>query len=81
MRTLEFKARMTNEMTLAVPEHLAAAIPDGEDLHVILLLESPGDPDQADSDAWRNLSARNLLEAYAPEDSIYDRLYADPNTR
>ncbi len=74
IRTLEFKARLSDN-SLTVPADLARQIPPGEDVAVIVLVGDAGDAD------WRKASELALLDAYVPEDSIYDTLYAEPDVR
>ena len=70
MKAVEFEGRVAPTDNISIPEEIARQIPAGSAVRVILLWEE-GEQDQDD---WRSLSRERLAAAYAPEDSVYEKL-------
>jgi hypothetical protein len=69
MRALEFETRFAAEAQLRVPDEIAAQIPKGESIRVIVLI--PESTEEAD---WSRLAAEQFLRGFGDSDSIYDAL-------
>lgn len=69
MKTLDFRGEISSNGQIAVPRELAAQIPCGEKLEVVLRWGEAGD-----EEAWREAGGRRFEAAYADEDSIYEEL-------
>ncbi len=69
MKAVEFESSVTQEGKIALPPEIAAEIPMGEQLRVVVMWEpSSSDP------AWRSAARRKFEEAYCPEDAVYEQL-------
>jgi hypothetical protein len=76
MKTADFKGQLTPNGQIAVPPDVAALVPPGEQIQVVLQWGI------ADDDAsWRAAGRRRFEAAYAPDDSIYEPLIHDPSSR
>ncbi len=67
--TADFKGRLTPNGQIAVPPDVAALVPPGEQIQVVLQWGTSGD----DSD-WRAAGRRRFEAAYDAGDSIYKSL-------
>jgi hypothetical protein len=76
MKTAGFKGQLTPNGQIAVPPDVAAQVPPGEQIQVVLQW---GISD--DDAAWRAAGRRRFEAAYVPDDSIYDSLIHDTSTR
>ena len=76
MKALEFKGSVAENGQINVPPQIARQIPQGEELHVVLLWG----PTTMD-DAWKDLGRQRFEASYAPEDSVYEQLIDDASTR
>ena len=75
MKALEFESTISQSGAIALPPEIAAAIPAGQPLRIVVMW----DPD---SDSAWGLTARRAFEAaYAPEDDVYEQLVHDAPTR
>jgi hypothetical protein len=72
MKALEFEATLDKDGVLKIPADVAARMPLGAPVRVLLLVQEPAD-DEADERAWKRFGAEQFLKGYAPEDAIYDR--------
>ena len=69
MKALEFEAPLNPDRTLTVPPAVAAQVPAGGTVRVLLLVaESTEDED------WNRLTAEQFFKGYADSDAIYDEL-------
>ena len=68
MRALEFETRLTSNGTLPVPEDIAAQVPRGQPVRVLLLVDEP-----VEDQEWARMGAAEFLKGYAESDAIYDR--------
>jgi hypothetical protein len=68
----EFESHIKPDGTLAVPAEIAAQIPQGESIRVIVLVETAEEEDAA----WRRLTTEQFFKGYAEEDAVYDDLSA-----
>ena len=76
MKTADFKRKLKPNGQIAVPPDVAALVPPGEQIQVVLQW---GISD--DDAAWRAAGRRRFEAAYAAEDSIYESLIHDTSTR
>ena len=76
MAMITFEAKVLANGHIEIPADLAAELPPGGALQVVLHWAG------AEEDvAWRQLCAKSLASAYAPEDEVYEQLLNDPPTR
>ena len=68
MKALEFKTQVNPDHTLSVPPDLAAQLPSGQDLRVLLLIA-----DTEEEQAWEQTAALEFGQGYAESDAIYDQ--------
>ncbi len=76
MKAVEFKSTVASNGQISVPAEVAHQIPAGEQLHIVVLWETP-----TIDDAWGALGRQRFEAAYAPEDSVYEQLMDEPSTR
>ncbi len=69
MKAVEFPATLNADGTLRVPERVAANIPSGEPVRVLVLIPE-NDADQE----WEHLAAIDFGQGYADSDAVYDQL-------
>jgi hypothetical protein len=69
MKALEFESILTSQQTLSVPATVAAKIPQGQALRVLVLLR-----DDENEEQWEHLAAAEFGQGYADSDAIYDNL-------
>jgi hypothetical protein len=75
MKTADFKAAVTNG-EITVPPDIAAQVPPGEQVQVVLLWGMPdGEID------WRAAGRQRFEAAYSPDDSVYEQLIHDASIR
>ena len=70
MLSHEFEAYIKPDGTLAVPAEIAAQIPQGQPIRVIVLVETASEEDED----WRRLALEQFYKGYAESDAIYDEL-------
>lgn len=75
MKAVEFEATVTPSGAIALPPEVAAEIPTGEPLRVVVMWHQSS----IDSD-WPAAGRRAFEAAYAPEDSVYNDLWLDSRT-
>ena len=75
-KTIEFVSKVTEGDQLRVPDELLRQIPEGSNVHVILLVE-PGD----DLGPLRDLAMKRFAAMYDEDDYDYDQLLHDPPAR
>lgn len=75
MKAVEFEGQLTSGDQIQVPPDVAHELPAGSHVRVILLWES------GEEDDWRRLSQERFASAYAPEDSVYEKLIDEPPSR
>ncbi len=76
MKTADFRGKLTPNGQIAVPPEIAALVPLGEQVQVVLQWGI------AEEDAaWRATGRHRFEAAYAADDSIYESLIHDPSTR
>jgi hypothetical protein len=69
MKALEFEAQLNPDQTLSVPQAVAAQIPQGERVRVLVLVSEP-----TEDEAWQRLTTEQFFKGYAESDAIYDQL-------
>ena len=75
MKTADFRGEITPNGQIAVPPEIALQVPPGEKVAVVLAWGiSEEEP------AWREAGRRRFESAYAPDDSVYEKLIHDPST-
>jgi hypothetical protein len=65
----EFETQLNADHTLAVPEEIAARIPQGQPVRVIVLVD-----DTSEDEDWRRLTSEQFFKGYAEGDAIYGEL-------
>jgi hypothetical protein len=70
VKPLEFAARLNDDRTLTVPPEVAAQLPPGRPLRVLLLVD-----DSEDERDWVRMATEEFLKGYAESDAIYDELH------
>jgi hypothetical protein len=76
MKALEFVSTVTQSGAIALPPEIAAEIPAGEALRVVVMWEISSPDSQ-----WRAAGRRSFEAAYSPEDAVYEQLIDDPPAR
>ena len=76
MKTADFSGKLMPNGQIAVPPDIAALVPPGE--HVQVVLQWGASDDDA---AWRAAGRRRFESAYAADDSVYESLIHDAHTR
>jgi hypothetical protein len=71
MKALEFLTPINPDSTLTVPSEIAAQLPQGLAVRVLLLL-----PEDNENQEWAKLTAEQFLQGYAASDRLYDSLAA-----
>jgi len=77
MKALEFDTQVANHDEIRVPPDVAAQIPEGSSLRLILL----PDAEDADAQGWRQVSLDRFSAAYSEEDAVYEKLDDGPSVR
>ena len=75
MKAIEFESELTSNDRILIPPDVARQLPSGSHVRVILLL------DAGEAEDWRNLSLQRFAAAYAPEDSVYEKLLDESQSR
>jgi hypothetical protein len=68
MKSADFQSEIAPNGQIAVPPEIAAQIPPGEKIDVLLVW------DISDQEAWRVTARRRFEAAYAADDSVYEEL-------
>jgi hypothetical protein len=76
-KTAEFNAELTPNGRIDVPPEIAAQVPSGQKVQVVLQWGVSDD----DAPAWRGAGRRSFEGAYADDDSVYESLIHDPSSR
>jgi hypothetical protein len=76
MKTVDFTGELTSNGQIAVPPEIAAQVPVGERVEIILRWGESGD-----AAAWRAAGRRVFEAAYSADDSVYEQLADDPAAR
>ena len=76
MKTADFTCELTPNGQIDVPPEIAAQVPRGEQIQVVLRWG-----DSEDDASWRMAGRRQFESAYAADDSIYELLIDEPSTR
>ncbi|MHB1424121.1 MAG: hypothetical protein ACYC3I_13170 [Gemmataceae bacterium] len=69
MKALAFDAKVNPDNTLPIPTSVAAELPSGQVVRVLVFL-----PDSSEDADWERLTAEQFLKGYAESDAIYDQL-------
>ena len=75
MKAVEFDGTLASGDNIQVPPEVARELPAGSTVRVILLWDGEQD------DAWSRKTRERFAAAYAPEDSIYEKLIDEPPSR
>jgi len=75
MKAIEFDGELTSGDHILIPPEVARELPPASHVRVILLWEANEDED------WRRLTLERFAAAYAPEDSVYEKLIHEPPSR
>jgi hypothetical protein len=73
MKTVDFNGELTANGQITVPPEIAAQVPRGETIQVVILLGV------SDDDAWRTAGRKQFEAAYA--DDVYEVLIDDTSTQ
>jgi len=76
MKTADFSGKLAPNGQIAVPPDIAALVPPGEQIKVVLQWG-----DSEDDAAWHAAGRRRFEAAYAVDDSVYESLIHDTRTR
>jgi hypothetical protein len=76
MKTADFKGKLTPNGQIAVPPDVAALVPPGEHIQVVLQWGI-----SEDDAVWRATGRRLFEAAYVADDSVYESLIHDPLSR
>ena len=76
MKTADFRGELAPNGQIAVPAEIAAQVPPGEQIQVVLHWGI-----SAEDTVWRAAGRRQFEAAYAADDSVYETLIHDPSTR
>jgi hypothetical protein len=68
MKAVEFECEITSAEQIRIPPDIARELSAGAHVHVILVI---GDGDE---EGWRRATMERFAAAYAPEDSVYEKL-------
>jgi hypothetical protein len=69
MKAIEFESQLNPDQTLTVPPTVAASVPMGKKVRVLILIsEDDGDP------IWEEMAAAEFGRSYAESDNVYDQL-------
>lgn len=69
MKALAFEAQVNPDQTLPIPSTVAAELPTGQTVRVLVFL-----PDSSEDADWKRLATEQFLKGYADSDAIYDQL-------
>ena len=76
MKTADFSGKLMPNGQIAVPPDIAAQVPAGERVLVVLQWDVGND-----DAAWRDAGRRGFEAAYSADDSIYESLIHDTSSR
>jgi hypothetical protein len=76
MKTVDFKGELAPNGQIAVPADIAALVPHGERIQVVLQWGT-----SEDDATWRAAGRRRFEAAYAADDSVYESLIHDTSCR
>lgn len=76
MNAIEFESTITPGGEIAIPREIAAEIPAGEPLRVVVMWQAA-----SDDLAWRSAAREKFESAYGPEDAVYEELADDAPPR
>ncbi|HTK76349.1 MAG TPA: hypothetical protein VL371_13885 [Gemmataceae bacterium] len=71
-KALEFQAQVGADQTLRLPPEVAAEIPAGRPVRVLLLVDEVDD-EAVEEAAWKRYALERFFEGYSEEDALYDR--------
>jgi hypothetical protein len=71
MKAIEFQTRLNRDQTVTLPPEVAAQVPAGAPVRVLLLYDQSAE--EAD---WRRLTMEQFLKGYSEDDAVYDELPA-----
>jgi len=67
MKSVDFRGEITPTGQISVPPEIAAQVPPGEKVAVVLAWGA-----SEEDNAWRAAGRRQFESAYAPDDSVYE---------
>jgi hypothetical protein len=76
MKTADFSGKLMPNGQITVPPDIAAQVPPGEPIQVVLQWGVG-----SDDAAWRDAGRRRFEAAYSADDSIYESLIHDTSSR
>ena len=72
-KTYTFDGQISAVGSIQIPAEITGQLPDGAELHVVLMLAS-----NEEDEGWRRLTAERFFAAYDDQDAIYEELLNDP---
>jgi hypothetical protein len=75
MKSANFRGELTPNGQIDVPPEIAALVPRGEQIQVVIQWAISDD-----DDPWRAAGRRRFEAAYCAEDSVYESLIHDTST-
>ena len=76
MKNADFRSELTPNGQITVPPEIAAQVPPGAQIQVVLWWGI-----SEDDAAWREAGRKRFEAAYAADDSVYESLIDDTSTR
>ena len=73
MKTIEFETRVEGSYGLRVPPEVAAQIPKGQTVKVLVVIPEQPSEDEEERE-WVRMAQERFVAGYADGDSIYDAL-------
>jgi hypothetical protein len=71
-KALEFQAQVGADQTLRLPPEIAAEIPSGRRVRVLLLIDD-ADDEAAEDAAWRHYALERFFEGEEEFDGLYEQ--------
>ena len=75
MKTAEFREEITSNGQISVPPEIAARVPPGERVAVVIMWGVSGE------DLWSDAGRCRFEAVYATDDSVYEQLIHDLSSR
>jgi len=72
MKAYDLPTKVMPGGTIHLPPTLVQALPAGQSIRVIILVDEA--EDQQDASAWSRITAEQFLAGYSPADAVYDRM-------
>jgi hypothetical protein len=70
MKALEFSTTLNTSHQIEIPQNYWDLLTKQSKVRIIILIDEP----EKEADDWNRLTAKQFVEGYAEEDTIYDNL-------